>query len=132
MRGVNIYFPLVDDKEKNTYFKLTQTTKDALASNLTLLFLTEKGQRYYMPDYGTNIRKFLFEPNDDITRGDIEQDIKTSVRKYIPQLEITDIEFYFGEDKYGNKLSENTIIVEILFQYKENTFSERGRIELTF
>ena len=30
MRGININFPLNDDKEKNTFFQLTETTKNAL------------------------------------------------------------------------------------------------------
>jgi phage baseplate assembly protein W len=132
MRGVNIKFPLNDDKESNTLFKLTQTTKNALASNLTLLLLTQKGERYYEPDYGTNLRRFLFEPNDSITQSDIEKDIKQTVSKFIPQLKIKSVEFFIGEDKDGNKINDNELSMYILFQYSEDTFSETGTLELTF
>jgi len=132
MRGININFPLNDDKEKNTFFKLTQTTKNALSANLTLLLLTAKGERYYMPDYGTNLRRFLFDPNDQTTQIDIEKDIKQTVSRFIPQLQIKSMEFYSGVDKDGNKMDENRLNIEILFQYSEDTFTDTGTLELSF
>lgn len=132
MRGININFPLSDDKEKNTFFNLTQTTKNALAANLTLLLLTQKGERYYMPEYGTNLRRFLFEQNDSITQNDIEKDIKQTVSKFIPQLEIKELKFYTGTDKFGNPIGDNQLNIELLFQYTENTFTDTGTLELSF
>ena len=132
MRGININFPLNDDKEKNTFFKSTQTTKNSLASNLTLLLLTQKGERYYMPDYGTNLRRFLFEQNDETTKGDIEKDIKQTVAKFIPQLQIKELNFYTEKDKFGNTLPDGQLNIELLFQYSEDTFTETGRLELSF
>ena len=132
MRGININFPLNDDKEKNTFFQLTQTTKNALAANLTLLLLTAKGERYYMPTYGTNLRRFLFDQNDASTQSDIERDIKQTVSKFIPQLQIKALEFYKDVDKDGNKMDENRLNIEILFQYSEDTFTDTGTLELSF
>ena len=132
MRGINIKFPLNDDKEKNTFFQLTQTTKNALSANLTLLLLTAKGERYYMPDYGTNLRRFLFDQNDQTTQTDIERDIKQTVSKFIPQLQIKSMEFYSGTDKDGNRMDENRLNIEILFQYSEDTFTDTGTLELSF
>jgi phage baseplate assembly protein W len=132
MRGININFPLNDDKEKNTFFQLTETTKNALAANLTLLLLTQKGERYYMPDYGTNLRRFLFEQNDQITQNDIEKDIKQTVSKFIPQLEIKELSFYTGTDKFGNSIGDNQLNIELLFQYTEDTFTDTGTLELSF
>lgn len=132
MRGINIYFPLNDDKDKNTFFKLTQTSKNALASNLTLLLLTQKGERYYMPEYGTNLRRFLFEQNDQITQNDIEKDIKQTVSRFIPQLQIKELNFYTVTDKDGNPMGDNQLNIEILFQYSEDTFTDTGRLELSF
>lgn len=132
MRGININFPLNDDKEKNTFFQLTETTKNALAANLTLLLLTQKGERYYMPEYGTNLRRFLFEQNDQITQNDIEKDIKQTVSKFIPQLEIKRLNFYTGTDKFGNQIGDNQLNIELLFQYSEDTFTDTGTLELSF
>ena len=132
MRGININFPLNDVKEKNTFFQLTQTTKNALAANLTLLLLTQKGERYYMPDYGTNLKRFLFEQNDQVTQSEIEKDIKQTVSKFIPQLQIKELNFYTGKDKFGNPIGDNQLNIELLFQYTEDTFTDTGTLELTF
>jgi hypothetical protein len=53
--------------------------------------LTRKGSRYFLPDFGTRIYEFLFEPLDGPTFNDIESDIKDSVEKYIPNLLINSI-----------------------------------------
>ena len=132
MVSYNIKFPLEDNPSKNRFFQMTNTTKEALASNLMLLLLTEKGERYYMPDYGTNLLKFIFEPNDDTTIGDIKEDIKRTVSTYIPQLEIDDIIFYRNVDEEGNPINENELTLLIRFTYREETFVDTGEIELNF
>ena len=48
-KTLNIKFPLVDDTINNSYFKLNSLTKDLIISDLTLLFLTQRGKRYYLP-----------------------------------------------------------------------------------
>lgn len=132
MVSYNIKFPLEDNPSKNRFFQMTNTTKEALASNLMLLLLTEKGERYYMPDYGTNLLQFLFEPNDSLTINDIKEDIKRTVSKYIPELNIDDIEFKQDTDFEGNPINENALTVLIKFTYSENTFVDTGEIELNF
>ena len=91
MLTYNIKFPLNDDVTTNTYFAMSRVTKDAFSSDLLLLLLTQRGERYYEPDYGTNLLKFIFEPNDSMTEKDIEQEIKNTVSLYIPALKISKI-----------------------------------------
>ena len=93
----NIKFPLNDDVTQNTYFKMTRVTKDAFSSDLLLLLLTQKGERYYEPDYGTDLLKYIFEPNDTLTASDVEQEIKRTVSLYIPNLTINNIVFQSSE-----------------------------------
>ena len=128
----NIKFPIEDDVVRNRFFSMTTTTKNALASNLLLLLLTQKGERYYMPDYGTNLLKFIFEPNDDDTVDDLKQDLNKTISTYIPQLTIDRIIFKRNEDIDGNPISESELSVKINFTYREDTFSETGEIELNF
>lgn len=132
MVSYNIKFPIEDDNIKNVFFETTTTTKKALASNLLLLLLTQKGERYYMPDYGTNLLKFIFEPNDNNTIGDIKEDLNRTVNVYIPQLNIDNVVFRRNEDIDGNPIGENELSIKINFTYKEDTFSETGEIELNF
>ena len=50
------------------------------------LLLTRKGSRYYLPDFGTRLYEFLFEPFDGLTFSAIESDIRDAVEKYMPNL----------------------------------------------
>jgi phage baseplate assembly protein W len=130
MISYNIKFPLNDDVTTNTFFQMSKITKDAFSSDLLLLLLTQKGERYYEPDYGTNLLKFIFEPNDNSTASDIEQEIKKIVSLYIPALTIKSIDFNKIED--GNSDSDAQLNVKIAFTYSEDAFTESGELDLKF
>lgn len=132
MISYNIKFPLKDDVKTNTYFELTKTTKDALSSDLILLLLTQKGERFYEPEYGTDLLKFIFEPNDNTTSANIEKDIKETVSLCIPSLTIDKITFYWNYDEDGNPISDTQLYVNVKFTYSEDVFKESGELELTF
>ena len=128
----NIKFPLNDNLSTNTYFLMTQVTKEAFSSDLLLLLVTQKGERYYEPDYGTDLLKYIFEPNDNITATDVEAEIKNTVSKYIPNLKINKINFNWNLDDNGQPISENQLNVTISFTYTEDSFSESGQLDLNF
>lgn len=131
MKSYNIKFPLEDNTSTNTLFGMSVISKDAYASDLLLLLLTEKGQRYYEPDYGTNLLKFVFEPNDKITQDDIVEDIKKTVNKYIPNLSVDNVKFNWNED--SDTLTDNgQLNILINFTYAEEFFSEQGQISINF
>lgn len=96
--GIN--FPFKESKD-GKYLSLTKEVKDELRADLLHLILTRKGSRYYLPDFGTRIYEFIFEPMDGPTFDAIKSDIQTAVEKYIPNLQLNDIsiEPYSEEDK---------------------------------
>lgn len=132
MNSYNITFPIKDDNTTNGLFAMNQVTKDAYTSNLFLLLLTKKNQRYYESDYGTNLLKYIFEPNDNLTANQVEEEIKNTVAQYIPQLKITKVTFNWNLDAQGNPISENQVNVNVAFVYTDNTFSETNNININF
>lgn len=132
MVSYNIKFPLNDDNTSNKLFSMNNVTKDAFSSDLLLLLLTKKGERYYEPNYGTDLLKYIFEPNDTLTNTDIEQEIKTTVSLYIPSLKISSIKFDKDYDEQGFPISDNQLNVNIKFVFTEGTFSEEGSIDILF
>jgi phage baseplate assembly protein W len=132
-KAINIKFPIEDDVEKNILFKQNNVSKDALVSNLLLLLLTEEGERFYMSDYGMNLKKYIFEPNDQLTESDITQEIRDRVKRFIPQLTITNVQFFRSDtDIDGNPLVENEIKAQVDFTYDNDTFSDSGSVEIIF
>ena len=132
MNSYNITYPLRDDNVTGGLLSTNRVTKDSYSSNLLLLLLTQKGERYYDSEYGTNLLKYVFEPNDNLTSNLIEEEIKNTVSLYIPELKITSVTFNFGFDDMGNKISDNQINVNVKFVYSEGTLNEAGSIDINF
>jgi len=148
--GIN--FPFRESKE-GKYLSLTKTVEDEVRADLLHLILTRKGSRYYLPDFGTRIYEFIFEPMDGPTFDAIKSDIKISVDKYIPNLQINDISItpYTNEDRSpvgnlntqdqestyemfdifrtaGEGVEEYTAKVRIDYSVKDNTFESKDFI----
>jgi phage baseplate assembly protein W len=103
---LNINFPFKDDPD-GKFIELTQDYKKAIKSDLMHLLLTNKGERLYMPDFGANIRQYLFEPNDNAAASSIKNEINQAVKKFIPNLSITELSVTPLEDNI------NAVIVRI-------------------
>jgi len=89
-RTYGIVFPF-RDSNRGDYLLLTQTVSEQIKSDLIHLLLTRKGARYYLPDFGTRLYEFIFEPFDGLTFQAIESDIRDSVEKYMPNLLLNNI-----------------------------------------
>lgn len=124
MKSINIAFPLVDDTDNNALFKTNKTTKDAIKSNLLLLLMTAKGERWFNPEYGTNLRQFLFEPNDDTNATDIKESLSADVATFIPNLTISAIDIIENTDTAVNLL--------ISFIYAEDFFTLTDSVSVRF
>jgi len=123
-RYINIDFPFKDSK-KGFYFELNQTDRDAIRADLLHLLLTNKGDRLYLPDFGSDLRKFIFEPNDTITHDDIKKSLNDSISRYIPNLIVNSINF-------RNDDIEELIIVELTYTVTDGTFQSSDTVTLTF
>jgi phage baseplate assembly protein W len=132
MDSYNITFPFLDDTITNSFISMNQVSKDSYSSNLLLLLLTQKNERYYEPDYGTNLLKYIFEPNDNISATQVEEEIRDTVALYIPEVKITSVTFNWNNDEEGQPISENQLNVNIQFVYTEGSLSEQGNLDLNF
>ena len=86
--GIN--FPFRDSK-RGDYLELTELESQEIKADLIHLLLTRKGSRYFLPDFGTGLLEYIFEPLDGPTFKNIESEIRDSVQKYMPQLQLTNI-----------------------------------------
>lgn len=132
MNSYNITYPFKDDNSTRALFSTNRVTKDSYSSNLLLLLLTQRGERYYNPEYGTNLIKYIFEPNDNLTSNDIEEEIKNTVSLYIPELKITSVTFNYDTDIDGAETSDNQLNVNVKFVYSEGILNEVGNLDIKF
>lgn len=85
-----IKFPF-NDSSRGDYLELTEFEAAQIRSDLVHLLLTRKGSRYYLPEFGTRIYEFIFEPNDGLTFQAIESDIRDSINQFMPNLLVNQI-----------------------------------------
>lgn len=85
-----ISFPFVDSFT-GRYLDVTNSTEGEIRANLVHLLLTRKGSRYFLPDFGTRLYEYIFEPLDGPTFSDIESEIRDTVRTYMPNLQVINV-----------------------------------------
>ena len=83
---------------KGDFIRMTESPEREVRANLIHLLLTRKGSRYYLPDFGTRLYEYIFDQNDVVTFGLIEDEIRESVKKYIPNLDINSINVVSAEN----------------------------------
>jgi phage baseplate assembly protein W len=76
------------------YFAVNYTTKDQVKTNIKNLILTEPGERLGNPNFGTPLRKYIFEPYmEGEFEMHIEDAITTAISTYMPYVNIQSIIF---------------------------------------
>ena len=93
-----IKFPINVSSEDMTLFDLSHTRAEQVKSEIMHLIFTPKGQRLRKPDFGTRLIQFIFNPDDSQSWGDIVSEIKETVKRWIPDCNITEVEVAEFED----------------------------------
>jgi phage baseplate assembly protein W len=128
-----IDFPFRDSLE-GKFLKMTGSGEREVRANLIHLILTRKGSRYFLPDFGTRLYQFIFDQNDATTFGLIEGEIRESVAKYIPNLEITSINVISADDdpelEPGPKEQEDERLFRVS-DYSTKPYTAKVKIEYT-
>lgn len=118
--------PLTRDKVNG--YRLTSTLKEVIKQNFKMLILTNPGERIMNPDFGVGLYGFLFENFGSELEIKITSKIMEQKNKYMPFLEIKQIEFKEGEDEFGAQVN-NTLYVKI--EYYTKAVGERDVLEVS-
>ena len=86
-------------KDLNITFKKHPVTNDIVVSKdasaikqaIVNVLLTNKGERLMNPTYGSDIRKYLFEPLDYGTSYLIKGNIESTIAKFEPRIRVLQI-----------------------------------------
>ena len=118
---INIQFPFQDDPD-GKFLKLNTGAKQAIKSDLVHLLLTNKGERLYLPNFGANLRQYLFEPNDDTVANSIKNEINQGVAI---DTGAGFMDFIYIMIAYGGVSIIRSLLpasVDVFFEQNENTF----------
>ena len=65
--------------------------ENAIARAVRNIVSTTPGEKFFDPDFGSNVGEILFENVDDITAVSIEDEIKSSLKNYEPRVELINV-----------------------------------------
>ena len=86
---VGIRFPL--DHSPEGFFYKTKTIREQVKSNIRNLLLTEKGERVFQPNFGSNLKSLLFEQITPTSLENVENDIRESLSTWLPYVNVNDL-----------------------------------------
>lgn len=98
----------------------TDSDASILESSLKMLFITAKGERIQQPDYGTNLRRIVFDPNVQGIEGLVNQEIVDAVTKWEPRVQLAAVNVVRNENNsvtiqasFNSKLTQQLITVAV-------------------
>jgi len=90
-------------------FNKTYSTKDQIKSNLINLLLTDKGERIMNPEFGTDLRRSLFDNMTNLNSEVLKLKIIDSINIFIPEI-------ILGEVKVEPNFDYNILDVTINYR----------------
>lgn len=75
---------------------------NAIRNSLTNLFNTIPGERFLLPDYGSDLRRYLFEPVTDMQGTIIGREIYSAITRWEPRVTVVNISVrgYIDDQEY--------------------------------
>ena len=126
MQYFGIKYPFTSDNLDEMFIDLNDTYEDSVKSKMLHVIFTPKGSRLRMPDFGTNLVQYIFEPNDGDTLSNIKSEITIQVGKYVPGVRFDDISVVRDDkDERGT-----VVILYYTIQKGENEVSESLGIKI--
>lgn len=112
----SIAFP---DMVSNTNTKII-SDHDATWSNLKLLLLSAKQTLFGDPYFGSNLKKLMFEQNNQVLRDIVIDDIYTTILSFMPQITLkrNDIEIISNRETVYIKIKCTNLL-----DYQVNTYT---------
>ncbi len=102
-----IAFPF-QDSDSGFFLKTTTTVAEETKADLIHLILTRKGSRYFLPDFGTRLYEYIFEPLDTTTFQAIDSELRDVIQKYIPNIIVNEIKLQNLEDVREEERKNNS------------------------
>tara|TARA_R110000822_G_scaffold109435_2_gene239259 strand:+ start:1964 stop:2371 length:408 start_codon:yes stop_codon:yes gene_type:complete len=85
--GVGVSLPF----NSPSCFSSTYTSSQAIKNNLINWFLTNKGERCLDPNFGGNLRQFIFQQLAQGTLEDVEEEVQQQLNTYFPGVIVNEL-----------------------------------------
>lgn len=123
---LGIRYPFTSQDFHNFYIDLNSSLKGKVKSQIMHVIFTPKGQRLRNPEFGTDLIKYIFDPNDTATWESVKNEIKDSVSRWVNNVNLKDIQIVKNVDddleifvrvdytiNIGNKSTDDSMVVQL-------------------
>lgn len=110
-----IKYPFSNDNLENLYIDLNESYEDSIKSKVLHVLFTPKGQKLRNPEFGTDLIKYIFQQNDEMTIEDLKTSLASDIAKYVNDVKFEDISF---------EKSDNSLIVIVHYSTKKGNSTE--------
>lgn len=69
----------------------TVTNKESVKQSINMILGTARGSRIFLPNYGSRVKAFLFEPFEESTATRLGAEIEETLKNYEPRIDILNI-----------------------------------------
>ena len=115
---VGIKFPL-QDSTLGFFLEGNRTSQESMRSKIIYLIFTLKKQRYYKPRFGSDLYRFIFEPNDEVTLKDVVSNLNESIADFLPEVEIIDLQTTKIDDDKGINIKLSYVVNQGVLQLRD-------------
>jgi uncharacterized protein len=81
-----------------------------LVESIRLILGTAYGERPMRPEFGCGIHEFVFAPSDATTAGRIAHEVRASLRRWEPRIEVLNVEVSPGDE------DRSTLYIDVKYQ----------------
>ena len=87
----------------------------AIARSLRNIVFTSPGEKFFNPDFGSNVSKVLFENLDEISSIQIKDEIETSVRNFEPRVKLieVDVKPNFENNEFDVRINYKIVGIDV-------------------
>ncbi len=94
--------------------------EESIRQAILLLLATAPGERVMHPDYGCNLHRLIFAPNDESTAGLAMHYVRQSIERFEPRVEILALD--------ANRSDEQPELLEISLAYQVRATQQTGQV----
>jgi phage baseplate assembly protein W len=98
----------------------TVSGEESIRQSILLLLATAPGERVMHPDYGCNLHRLMFAPNDESTAGLAMHYVRQSIERFEPRVEILALD--------ANRSEEQPELLEISLAYQVRATQQTGQV----
>jgi len=89
--GLALPFQSIAVSGSDSIFKINYTTAEQVKYNMINYFLTNKGERVFNPNFGGDISRYVFEPNDPSTTETLKKGIEDDIALIFPMVKLKEV-----------------------------------------